>query len=67
MGLYFAASGFGNKLAANIGGNADEAGEKLIFTGIFVFCTSFAILIIAILKPLKRLAHGAEDLKEKIV
>jgi len=67
MGLYFAASGFGNKLAANIGGNADEAGEKLIFTGIFVFCTSFAILIIAILKPLKRLAHGAEDLNEKIV
>ena len=66
MGLYFAASGLGNKLAANIGGNAEAAGEKATFTGIFVFCTLFALLIFAILKPLKRLSHGAEDLNEKI-
>ncbi len=66
MGLYFAASGLGNKLAANIGGHAEATGEKATFTGIFVFCTLFSLLVIAVLKPLKRLAHGAEDLKEKI-
>ena len=65
MGLYFAASGLGNKLAANIGGYAEAIGEKATFTGIFVFCTLFGLLIIAILQPLTRLAHGAEDLKEK--
>ena len=67
MGLYFAASGLGNKLAANIGENAGDAGEKATFTGIFVFCTLFGLLVIAILKPLKRLSHGAEDLIEKTV
>jgi proton-dependent oligopeptide transporter, POT family len=67
MGLYFAASGLGNKLAANIGENAGDAGEKATFTGIFVFCTLFGLLVIAILKPLKRLSHGAEDLSEKTV
>ncbi len=67
MGLYFAASGLGNKLAANIGENAGDAGEKATFTGIFVFCTLFGILVIAILKPLKRLSHGAEDLSEKTI
>ena len=67
MGLYFAATGLGNKLAANIGENAAADGEKATFTGIFVFCTLFGMLVIAILKPLKRLAHGAEDLSKKIV
>jgi len=67
MGLYFAASGLGNKLAANIGGSAEATGEKVTFTGIFIFCTLFALLVIAILKPLKRLTHGAEDLSEKTI
>ena len=62
MGLFFAASGMGNMLAARIGVNAEAAGEKATFTGIFIFCSLFALLIIAILKPLKRLTHGAEDL-----
>ena len=65
MGLFFAASGLGNKLAANIGENAGDSGEKTTFTGIFVFCTLFGLLVIAILKPLNRLSHGAEDLSEK--
>ena len=67
MGLYFAASGLGNKLAANIGENAQSMGEKAIFTGIFIFCTLFGLLVVAIMKPLKRLAHGAEDLNVKTV
>ena len=65
MGLYFAASGLGNKLAANIGENAEATGEKATFTGIFIFCSVFALLVIALLKPLKRLAHGAEEINLK--
>ncbi len=67
MGLFWAASGLGNMLAATIGRNAEANGEKATFTGIFIFCTLFALLVIAILKPLKRLAHGAEDLNFKTV
>ena len=67
MGVFWAATGLGNKLAATIGENANAAGEKATFTGIFIFCTLFALLIIAILKPLKRLAHGAEDLNVKTI
>jgi POT family proton-dependent oligopeptide transporter len=62
MGAYFAATGLGNKLAGLIGELSEGAGEFQIFTGIGVFCTIFGILIILILKPLKRLTHGAEDI-----
>ena len=61
MGLFFAASGMGNMLAARIGVNAEAVGEKVTFTGIFIFCTLFALLIIAILRPINRLMHGAEN------
>jgi POT family proton-dependent oligopeptide transporter len=63
MGAYFAATGFGNKLAAWIGGAAQGAGELAIFTGLVGFCTVVGILVLALLKPLKRLTHGAEDLQ----
>ncbi|NQX98302.1 MAG: MFS transporter, partial [Flavobacteriales bacterium] len=62
MGAYFAATGFGSKLAAVVGGMAEGAGELQIFTGIFIFTLLFGGLILALLKPLKRLTHGAEDL-----
>ena len=61
MGLFFAASGMGNMIAARVGVNAVFYGEKATFTGIFIFCTLFSLLVIAILKPLKRLMHQAED------
>ncbi|MFC4634777.1 peptide MFS transporter [Dokdonia ponticola] len=63
MGVYFAATGLGNKVAGLIGESASEAGELTIFSGITIFCVIFGILVIALLKPLKRLTHGAEDLK----
>jgi len=63
MGAYFAATGFGSKLAAFVGGLAEGAGEFQIFTGIFIFTLLFGGLILALLKPLKRLTHGAEDLE----
>ena len=61
MGLYWAATGLGNKLAAFLGKYAQSAGEKEIFTGIFITCSLIAILVILSLNPLKRLTHGAED------
>ena len=65
MGTYFAATGFGNKLAGLVGEWSQSAGEFEIFTGIAVFCTIFGVIVIAILKPLKRLTHGAEDTIEE--
>lgn len=62
MGAYFAATGLGNKVAGFVGELSEGAGEFQVFTGIAIFCTLFGVLIIAILKPLKRLTHGAEDI-----
>jgi POT family proton-dependent oligopeptide transporter len=61
MGVYFAATGLGNKVAGIIGESAEGAGELTVFTSITVFCVVFGLLVIALLKPLKRLTHGAED------
>ncbi len=66
MGAYFAASGLGNKLAAFLGEKSQSAGELQIFTGIAIFCTLTGIIVLLILKPLKRLTHGAEDLKNPL-
>ena len=63
MGAYFAATGLGNKLAGFLGESATELGEFTIFTGIGIFCTIIGILVILIIKPLKRLTHGAEDME----
>ena len=61
MGAYFAATGLGNKVAGFVGEMSEGAGEFQVFTGIAIFCTIFGILILLILKPLKRLTHGAEE------
>tara|TARA_X000001036_G_scaffold368527_1_gene354211 strand:+ start:134 stop:1534 length:1401 start_codon:yes stop_codon:yes gene_type:complete len=62
MGAYFAATGLGNKVAGFVGQLSEGAGEFQVFTGIAIFCTLFGILVLLILKPLKRLTHGAEDI-----
>jgi POT family proton-dependent oligopeptide transporter len=61
MGAYFAATGIGNKLAGLLGEWSQSAGELEIFTGIAIFCTLVGLLVLALLKPLKRLTHGAEQ------
>ncbi|MEL0652841.1 peptide MFS transporter [Algibacter sp. TI.3.09] len=61
MGVYFAATGLGNKVAGVIGESASEFGELNIFAGIVIFTVVIGILFIVILKPLKRLTHGAEE------
>jgi POT family proton-dependent oligopeptide transporter len=61
MGAYFAATGLGNKVAGILS-EASAGGEEFtVFTGIAIFCIIFGLLVFAIIKPLKRLTHGAED------
>ena len=61
MGLYFATTGLGNKVAGLLGESASEFGEYTVFTGIAVFCILFGLLIWLFIKKLKALTHGAED------
>ena len=64
MGAYFAATGLGNKLAGLVGELATTAGELEVFTGIFIFCLLFGLLLLVFFKKLKTLTHGAEDIIE---
>ena len=61
MGLFFAMTGLGNKVAGLIGESASELGEFVIFSGIAIFCVLFGFLVLIFLKKLKALTHGAED------
>ncbi|RMG80661.1 MAG: MFS transporter [Bacteroidetes bacterium] len=61
MGIYFAATGLGNKIAGLVGESAEHAGELQVFTGIFIFCAVFSGLLLLFLKKLKALTHGAEE------
>jgi len=65
MGAYFAATGLGNKVAGLLGEWASTAGELSIFTGIAIFCTAVGLIVLAFLKPLKRLTHGAEEMSSQ--
>lgn len=66
MGVYFAATGLGNKVAGLVGQVAQKAGELQVFTGIFIFCLLFGVLLLVFFRKLKTLAHGAEDIKEDL-
>lgn len=61
MGVYFAMTGFGNKLAGLLGESAEGLGEFTVFTGIAVFCVVFGLLVMIFRKKLETLTHGAED------
>ena len=63
MGVYFAATGLGNKVAGLVGEFSQSAGELEIFIGLIIFTAIFGMFVIMLLKPLKRLTHGAEDAK----
>ncbi len=64
MGVYFAATGLGNKVAGLVGELATRAGELEVFTGIFIFCLLFGLLLLVFFKKLKALTHGAEEITE---
>lgn len=61
MGVYFAMTGLGNKLAGLLGEASTKLGEFTIFTGIAVFCVVFGLLVMVFRKKLESLTHGAED------
>ncbi len=66
MGVYFAMTGFGNKLAGLLGEASESLGEYTIFTGIAVFCVAFGLLVMVFRKKLETLTHGAED-NERVI
>jgi len=61
MGVYFAMTGFGNKLAGILGEASQSMGEFTIFTGIAIFCVVFGCLVLLFRTKLEKLTHGAED------
>lgn len=61
MGVYFAVTGFGSKLAGLLGEWSESLGEFKIFTGIAVFCVAFGLIMLVFRKKLEVLTHGAED------
>lgn len=65
MGTYFFVSGIGNKVAGLVGEWAQSAGELEIFTGVAIFCMVFGLLLMLLVKKLKKLTHGADDVVEK--
>ncbi|MCX8266080.1 MAG: peptide MFS transporter [Planctomycetota bacterium] len=67
MGLYFAMTGLGSKLAGLLGESASSFGEYAVFTGIAVFCILFGLLIILFKEKFKALTHGAEDAENELV
>lgn len=61
MGVYFAMTGLGNKVAGLLGESASNLGEYTVFTGIAIFCVAFGLLVLIFRKKLEKLTHGAED------
>ncbi|WP_338732796.1 peptide MFS transporter [Mangrovimonas cancribranchiae] len=61
MGVFFAMTGLGNKLAGLLGESASKFGEFTIFTGIAVFCIAFGAIVMLFRKKLEVLTHGVED------
>jgi len=63
MGVYFAMTGLGNKLAGLLGESAESLGEFTVFTGIAAFCVVFGLLVMIFRKKLETLTHGVEDVE----
>lgn len=61
MGVYFAVTGFGSKLAGLLGEWSQSLGEFKIFTGIAVFCVVFGFIMLALRDKIEPLTHGVED------
>ncbi len=61
MGLYFAVTGLGNKIAGLFGEWAESSGEITVFGTITILTMIIGVIVIIFLKPLKRLTHGAEE------
>jgi POT family proton-dependent oligopeptide transporter len=66
MGIYFAMTGFGSKLAGLLGEWSSSLGEYTIFTGIALTSVFLGLLVLMLRPRLEALTHGVED-EEKIV
>lgn len=67
MGIYFAMTGFGDKIAGIIGASASDLGAMTVFTGIAIFSVAFGLLVLTIRKRLEKLTHGVEDDEHEII
>jgi POT family proton-dependent oligopeptide transporter len=61
MGIYFAMTGFGSKLAGLLGEWSSSLGEFTIFTGIAITCVGIGLLVLLVRPKLEALTHGVED------
>jgi POT family proton-dependent oligopeptide transporter len=67
MGVYFAMTGLGNKLAGLLGESASNFGEFAVFTGIATFCVVLGLAVMLFRKKLEVLTHGVEDNEHEII
>ncbi len=67
MGVYFAMTGFGSKLAGLLGEWSESLGEYKIFTGIAIFSVVLGLLTLLLRKKLEKLTHGVEDNEHEII
>ncbi|MEN9444009.1 MAG: hypothetical protein RIS47_899 [Bacteroidota bacterium] len=58
MGIYFAVTGLGNYVAAEIGKLTEQFDEYTIFIGLVVFCVFFGGALMLFSKSISKLAHG---------
>jgi POT family proton-dependent oligopeptide transporter len=61
MGIYFAMTGFGSKLAGLLGEWSSTLGEFTIFTGIAVTTVGIGFIVLMLRPKLEALTHGIED------
>jgi POT family proton-dependent oligopeptide transporter len=61
MGVYFAMTGFGSKLAGLLGEWSESLGEMTIFTGIASTSVGIGLIVLLLRKKLEPLTHGVED------
>lgn len=64
MGLYFAATGVAMKFAAELGALSETLGDKGVFILISAISIGFALLLMAFVKPINRMAHEDKPLEE---
>lgn len=64
MGLYFAVTGLGNKVASLLGIWAQRLGELEIFLYIAVFTIVLGVILMLLTKRINKLTHGMEDKKQ---
>jgi POT family proton-dependent oligopeptide transporter len=60
MGIYFAVTGLGDKLAGEIGKVAVTYGALKVFAGIAVFTGAVGLILMALTKSINKMAHDKE-------